>query len=148
MKNSRYSLYISRFRNQYTRKRNHHSRLSTSYGARNWQIKWAQEYLREFLDSLRSSIERTAAVCHASDLVGEEICKRTLYTCACRFITRYCYYFFNFWRACTTSTSSSCHLSNAISRSVCSCRIWSLFVLFCLCCFCHYWHVGFHVEKV
>ena len=45
------------------------------------------EYLREFLDSLGSSIKRTAAVYHASDLVGLEIYERRLYTCACRFIT-------------------------------------------------------------
>ena len=44
-------------------------------------------YLREFLDFLRSSIERTAAVYQASDLVGEEICERRLYTCACCFIS-------------------------------------------------------------
>ena len=45
------------------------------------------EYLREFLDSLRSSIERTAAIYHASELLGLEIYERILYTCACRFIT-------------------------------------------------------------
>ena len=34
--------------------------------------------MRAFLEYLRSSIERTAAVYHASDLVGLEICKRRL----------------------------------------------------------------------
>ena len=36
------------------------------------------EGLTEFFDSLRSIIERTASVYHASDLVGLEICQRRL----------------------------------------------------------------------
>ena len=95
---ARYLHYTSRFGNHYTRKRNHYSRLSISfYGASDQQLvsgehfdrkmadQSSPEYLSEFLDSLRSSLERTAAVYHASDLVGIEFYERRLYTCACRF---------------------------------------------------------------
>ena len=38
----------------------------------------SSEGLTEVFDSLRSIIERTASVCHASDLVGLQICQRRL----------------------------------------------------------------------